>query len=178
MGHVNDSAGNMRDLITEEVGCKAGLLLTDNEARTLLVRSEHPELWVFEQPEDALIRIRPEEVDDIILSLRHQVGNLPDAEPALTRPLDFVNNLAQKGVDAGPLIDALNQVIRSGKYRTIGSEAAQEIQRISGMDHPTVVGFLTSIEEYQDRSISWFHADQRDLTWAIPLQDLFQSESI
>jgi restriction system protein len=178
IGHVNDSAGNMRDLITEEVGCKAGLLLTDNEARTLLARSEHSELWLFEQPEDELIRIRPEEVDDIILSLRHQMGNLPDEEPAFTRPLAFVNDLAQKGVDATSLIDGLNQVVRSGKYKTIGIEAADEIKRISGMDDLTVAGFLTSIAEYQDRSVSWFNAEQNDLTWAIPLQDLFQSESI
>lgn len=168
----------MRDLITEEIACKAGLLLTDNEARLLLARSEQSELWLFEQPDDAIIRIRPEEIEDVILALRHQIGNVNDTAPAIAKQIQFVQGLTAKGIDASPLIAALDQVVESRKYKVLGKEAADEIEKISGMPRIAVLDLFKMIAECQDLSVSWSDARQIDLTWSIPLRDLFHSENI
>jgi restriction system protein len=178
MGNINTDAGSLRDLITEEIGCKAGLLLTSNEAGTLLKRSDHSKLWLFDEPEDAGVRIRPEEIEDIIVTLRHQIGNLPDAKPAVMARLLFFKRLHEQGIDATPLVDAFEAIIESKRHQVLGEEAVNEMVEISGMHPLLVVEFLLTIADSQDRSVSWFHARQSNVTWAIPLQDLFQSESI
>lgn len=176
MGHINDTAGSMRDLITEEVGFKAGLLLTDNEALTLLQRSKNTELWLFEEEYDNYVRMRPEEVEDVIVTLRHRVGNLPNVKSSTEALIDYIRSQSDKGVDPKAMIEALDRMVESGKV--IGKEAADEIANMSGMPQEAVFDFLHAFAEYQDRSVSWFQARQADITWAIPLQELFQSESI
>lgn len=178
MGAIHDTAGGMRDLITEQVACKSGLLLTHNEALTILRRAEYPDLQVFEEADASYVRIRSEDVEDLIITLRHRVGNLRDTETALGKQIQFIQACADKKIDPGPMIKALGEVVDSGKYRSIDKEATEEIVARSGMPENIVADFLFMIAESQDLSTSWTRAKQDEVKWAIPLNDLFQSEHI
>jgi hypothetical protein len=59
------SASYFRDLMTEEVGCKSGLLLTGAEAHQLLRKKEHEEARLFDVDRDEMVRLRPEDIEDM-----------------------------------------------------------------------------------------------------------------
>jgi restriction system protein len=178
MGGMSGKAEVFQDLITEEVGCKSGLLLTDNEAHQLLRRKEHDEADLFNTDRDQVIRFRPEEIEDIILNLRHQIGNLPDARYGAYDRIVWMKKLHSQGVDVGPIYDAFGKIVESGKYRVIGEEAANEMVQLSGMPELLVAQFLMHVATQMDRSLNWFKAESLDVKWAIPLRAVFESETI
>lgn len=177
MGNISSDVGTIRDLITEEVACKAGLLLTDHEAHTVLNRRGHSELWLFEDSRDKGVRMRPEEIEQIIVDLRHGVGNLADAAPSGLARIRFVKKLVADGIDPAPLYNSLKHVVESGKYKVIGEEAMEEMVQMSGMAPHLVAAFLLTVGESLDRTVSWFSARQEDAAWAVPLAVLFKSEN-
>src|SRR5690242_16178031 len=120
MAGISASNEYFRDVITEEVGCKSGLLLTDAEAHQLLLRKEHEEAGLFATDRDAVVRYRPEEIEDVILHLRHQVGDLADARSPIHDRIVWVKKLLDQGIDVSPIYEAFGKVVKSGKYKVIG----------------------------------------------------------
>jgi hypothetical protein len=97
------AAGNLQDLVTEEVAYKSGLLLTNSLAATLLLRRDHPESRIFTRDPDSAVRYRPEDIDAVINHLRHAVGDLPDLVPPIVKRIRWFKKLQEQGID--PLSD-------------------------------------------------------------------------
>ena len=178
MANINTDVGSFRDFVTEEVGCKSGLLLVDHEAHALLRRAGIEEAEFFTGDRDRYVRIRPEEVEEIILQLRHGVGELPDARHGAYCRIVWLKELAAKGIDVGPIYKAFDTVVRSEKYKVLGEEAAAEVVTLSGMHELLVAQFFLHIAEQMNRSVNWFGPERLDIGWAIPLNDVFHSENI
>jgi restriction system protein len=178
MGGISGRAEYFRDLITEEVGCKSGLLLTDPEAHQLLLKDEHDEAGLFDRDRDQMIRFRSEDIEDIVLNLRHQIGELPDARYGAYNRIVWLKRLQKQGVNVAPIYEAFGQVVESRKYKVIGDEAAEEIVRLSGMSELLVAQFLMHVATQMDRSMNWFSVEPLDVEWAIPLRAVFASETI
>jgi restriction system protein len=178
MGGISGRAEYFRDLITEEVGCKSGLLLTDPEAYQLMLKNEHDEADLFGTDRDQMIRFRPEDIEEIVLNLRHQIGELPDARYGAYNRIVWVKRLQKQGVNVAPIYEAFGQVVESKKYKVIGQEAAAEIVRLSGMSELLVAQFLMHVATQMDRSMNWFSVEPLDIEWAIPLRAVFTSEAI
>jgi restriction system protein len=178
LGGISGRTEYFRDLITEEVGCKSGLLLTDAETHQLLLRKERDEARLFDTDRDQMIRFRPEEVEDIILNLRHQIGNLPDARYGAYNRIVWLKKLHAQGIDVAPIYDAFGKVVKSGKYKVLGEEAAAEMVQLSGTSELLVVQFLMHVATQMDRSMNWFSVESVDVEWAIPLRSVFESETI
>jgi restriction system protein len=178
MGNMNTDIGGLRDLITEEIGCKTGLLLTDDEALAVLRRAKHPEANIFSRNRDRYVRMRPEEIEDVIVHLRHKIGELPDAGHPVANRIRWVKALMDRGIDPSPIYEAFKTIVASGKYEVIGDEAAEEMVAIAQMPPILIAEFLLHVANQMDRSVSWFQASANALGWAIPLADVFQSETI
>jgi restriction system protein len=175
---MSGEIGGLRDLITEEVGCKSGLLLTDHEAGTILRRIEHSDADLFDGDRGRSVRVRPEDVEEIILHLRHRVGELPDAKHGTHDRIAWAVQLQKRGIDLGPSYEAFGTVVRSGKYKVLDEAAAAEMVELSGMAPNLVYQFLFHTATQLDRSMNWMYADTVDLKWAVPLAQIFESESI
>ena len=178
MAGISGRAEYFRDLITEEVGCKAGLLLTDAEAYQLLLRKQPEEAGLFDVDRDQMLRFRPEEIEDIILNLRHQVGNLADARYGSYNRIVWLKKLHAQGIDVGPIYEAFGKVVESDRYKILGEEAAAEMVELSGMSELLVSQFLLHVATQMDRSMNWFSAESVDVQWAVPLRAVFASETI
>jgi restriction system protein len=178
MGGISGRAEYFRDLITEEVGCKSGLLLTDSEAHQLLLKNAPEEAGLFNGDRDQMIRFRPEEIEEFVLQLRHQVGELPDARYGAYDRIVWLKRLHKQGVDVGPIYKAFGVVVESGKYKVIGEEAGAEIVRLSGMSELLVAQFLLHVATQMNRTMNWFAVEPLDIEWAIPLRAVFASETI
>jgi hypothetical protein len=122
--------------------------------------------------------MRPEEIDHVIVALRHGIGNLPDTAPAGLARIQLVKSLVADGIDPTPLYEAFKQVVESKKYKVIGREAMEEMIKLSGMPPQIVAAFLVATADSMDRSVSWFAAHQEDASWAVPLGELFRCENI
>jgi restriction system protein len=178
MAGISGRVEYFRDLITEEVGCKSGLLLTDSEAHRLLLKNAHEEARLFDTDRDEMTRFRPEEIEEIVLQLRHQIGELPDARYGAYDRIVWLKRLHEDGVDVGPIYKAFGEVVGSGNYKVIGEEAGAEIVRLSGMSELLVAQFLLHVATQMDRTINWFSVEPLDIEWAIPLRAVFASETI
>lgn len=178
MGAINAEVQFFRDIITEELACKSGLLLTDHEAGTLLRRDSGGDADVFEGDDDGFLRIRAEDLEDLIVRLRAQVGELPDAKHGLHDRIGWLKELLQQGIDPAPIYEAFGFVVRSGKYKNIDETAAAEMVEISGMSALLVYQFLLHTATQMDRSMSWMHAEAVNIDWAVPLRNVFESENV
>jgi hypothetical protein len=156
--------GDLRDLMTEEVGCKSGLLLTDREAHILLERAGNPAAEVFDGDRDRIVRLRSEGIEEIILHLRHRIGDLPDPEHGTMGRIRWAVDLSKRGIDPSPIYNALKAVVASGNYHTIDDKFAEEMVRISGMDPLLVDEFLILTGSQLDRSVNWSRAETIDLS--------------
>ena len=67
------------DLASEEVACSSGVLLTDDNIKTLSVRYDIDEFRDLERSDRETV-MRPEDFEDAVLNIRKAIGNLPDAK--------------------------------------------------------------------------------------------------
>jgi restriction system protein len=178
MGNITIEVGDLRDLITEEIGCKAGLLLTDREAREVLRRAQHSEAGLFAGKRKRMVRMRPEEIDNVIVHLRYRIGDLSDSLPPAAGRIRWLVTMHEQGIDLSPIYAAFKAVVESKKYTIIGEEAAEEMIQLSQMPEILVYEFLHHTANQMNRSVSWFQARTVDLSWAIPLRCVFESETI
>jgi hypothetical protein len=125
-----------------------------------------------------MIRFRPAEIEEIILNLRHQVGNLPDARYGAYDRIVWLKKLHTQGVDVGPIYEAFDKIAESGKYKVLGEEAAAEMVQLSDMSEFLVAQFLMHVATQMDRSMNWLSTESVDIEWAIPLRRVFAFEII
>jgi hypothetical protein len=78
MGTIRTSEGSLLDMVSEEVACSCGVLLTDNNVQVIASRYDIADFDGLSRGENRLIRIRPEEFEDAVLNVRRAIGNLPD----------------------------------------------------------------------------------------------------
>jgi hypothetical protein len=86
--------------------------------------------------------------------------------------------MQKQGVNLTPIYEAFKTIVESKKYTTIGEEAAAEMVELSKMPEILVHQFIYHTANQMNRSVSWFQAKTLDLSWAIPLRSVFESEMI
>jgi restriction system protein len=185
VGNISSSKNFMRDTISEQIALKSGLLLTVSESRTLLRRHSYSDVSIFKGAGEDGMRVRPEDVEELIRHLRYFIGDLPDPRHPIAARFELWNAMEKEGVDSSPLIEALNKVTGAnnkvagiGKVHFTARELADDISTICTIDRSFVDRFASVITETLDRSVQWFQIAEVDTSWALPLNDLFQAENI
>jgi restriction system protein len=168
------------DKVTEHVAIKSGILLSDHDVFELLHESEMKNwLHVLKGEPDKTFAARPEFIEDFVRVLRCQIGNLPDATPPTIHSTQIFKKLLDEGNDPKPVLDAFLEIINSNKYKIIGEDAANEIVNKSKMPKEVVDLVLLALGEHQDRSLNlFFNVESKDWDDAIPLNELFSTETI
>ena len=179
VGKIRASQGCFLDLASEEVACSCGVLLTDQNLKTLAVRYDIDELRYLERGERETV-IRPEDFEDAVLNIRKAIGNLPDTKMGQFVMLDACMALQRKGVDAKKIGEAYLAVSDSGKYTSVGDEAIEEMIAISGEQRLHVYEFLVAVSEMQRRRMNFLYGRVRSKQWdgVVALDRLFQGEHI
>ena len=179
MGRIRARQSYFLDLASEEVACSSGVLLTDNNIKTLSVRYDIDEFRCLERS-DRETAMRPEDFEDAVLNIRKAIGNLPDSKMGQFFVLDAVIGLHDEGGDPRKITEAYLAISKSGKYTSVGEEAIEEIIAISGQDPLHVLKFLEAVGEMQQRRMNFLYGRVRQKTWdgAVSLDRLFTGEHI
>jgi restriction system protein len=179
MGKIRARRAYFLDLASEEVACSSGVLLTDNNIKTL---SDHYDIGEFQYLErsDSETVMRPEDFEDAVLNIRSAIGNLPDAKMGQFIVLDAVRALHDEGGEAIKIAEAYLAISESGKYTSMGEEAIKEIIAISGQRPLHVLKFLKAVGEMQRRKMNFLYDRVRQKAWdgAVSLDRLFEGEHI
>jgi restriction system protein len=168
----------MRDTISEEIALKSGLLLTTSESHTILKRRGFSDVSVFEGSADDGMRVRPEDIEELIRHLRYFIGDLPDPRHPIATRIELWKDMEREGVDPDPLLNALKHVSGQGRQFVTSKELADNIAASCTIPRPYVDRFAAAISQTMDRSVQWFQVEEINTSWAIPLGDLFQTENI
>lgn len=99
MGNKNSSKNFMRDTISEQIALRSGLLLTVSESRTLLRRHSYSDVAIFKGDGEDEMRVRPEDVEELIRHLRYFIGDLPDPRHPIAARLELRNAMEKDGVE-------------------------------------------------------------------------------
>jgi restriction system protein len=179
VGKMRASHGFFLDLASEEIACSSGVLLTDQNLKTITVRYDIDELSYLERGEKETV-IRPEDFEDAVLSVREAIGSLPDTKPSQFVLMDACMALEKKGADAMKIAQAYLTISESGKYASVNDEATEEIIAISGADRMHVDEFLFAVSGMHERKMSFLYGRVRRKQWdgAVALDRLFQGEHI
>ncbi len=179
MGRILAPHGYFLDLASEEVACSSGVLLTDNNIKTLSLRYDIDEFRYLERS-DRETTMRPEDFEDAVLNIRKAIGNLPDAKMGQFIVFDAARALHDEGGDAIKIAQAYLAISESGKYTSVGKEAIEEIIAISGQDPLHVLKFLEAVGQMQQREMNFLYGRVRQKTWdgTVSLDRLFEGEHI
>jgi hypothetical protein len=179
--NITSSVGSMFDTVTEAAGVRAGLLLTESNLRRVLSGS-HPtdsDPW-WDWPTTAWVRMRAEEVEQIVVDALHGVGAIPNKQSPDALLAQFVKENLTKikrppkdYLDFGPFAldrDALRYpplVVRMYQYVTWGKS-----ELLSGRIPP---GFEPIADQYRLRSLLYRDMVEVGVKWdgALPLDLLF-----
>jgi hypothetical protein len=145
MGKIRAPHRYFLDLASEEVACSSGVLLTDNNIKTLSVRYDIDDFRYLERSDRETV-MRPEDFEDAVLNIRKAIGNLPDTKMGVFVVLDAAMALQNEGGEAIKIAEAYLAISKSGKYSSLGEEAIEEIIAISGQDPLHVLKFLCAVE--------------------------------
>ena len=172
--------GDILHFIIEQVAIDTGILLSSNNIKETLVKSDMSE-WssAFDKNPDEVIGVRPEFIEDIVRVLRVAFGNLPDATPGLILFIEKIKSLEKRGVKTDLIMKATEKVVSSKKYEIIGKEAIEEIINISKQNPLAVIEFIEATDESLNRNLK-FRTDYEVVEWdgGIELSKLFNSEII
>ena len=178
MGGIVARQSYFLDVASEEIACSSGVLLTDDNIKTLSVRYDIEDFRRLERTERET-RMRAEEFEQAVLDIRKAIGNLPDAKMGQFVLLDVVRALHDKGTDTTKIGEAYITVSKSGKHKSIGKEAMEEIISISGQNPLHVLEFLGAFGEMQRRQLFHYRrVTAKNWDGAISLDRLFQGEHI
>ena len=179
MGKIRAPHGYFLDLASEEVACSSGVLLTDNNIKTLSVRYDIDEFRYLERSDRETV-MRPEDFEDAVLNVRKAIGNLPDTKMGQLFVWDAARALHDEGGDVIKVAEAYLAISESGKYSNLGMEAIEEIITTSGQSPSHVLKFMDAVGEMQRRRMNFLYGRVRQKNWdgAVPLDRLFQGEHI
>ena len=178
MGRILASHRYFLDVASEEVACSSGVLLTDNNIKSLSRRYDIDEFRRLERS-NRETTMRAEEFEQAVLDIRKAIGNLPDAKMGIFVLMDAVRALHENGADTVKIGQALVTVARSGKRKRIGEEAIDEIIAISGEKPLHVLKYLEAFGQMQQRQL-FYYGRVSEKTWdgAVSLDRLFEGEQI
>jgi restriction system protein len=179
VGRIRATQAYFLDLASEEVACSSGVLLTDQNLKTLATRYDIDELRSLERGEHKTV-IRPEDFEDAVLNIRKAIGNLLDTKMAQFVMLDACIALHKKGADAKKIGEAYLAISESGKYTSVTDEAIEEMIVISGEKRLHVYEFLVAVSEMHERNMTFLYGRVTSKQWdgAVELDRLFQGEHI
>jgi restriction system protein len=179
MGRILARHSYFLDVASEEVACSSGVLLTDNNIKTLSLRY-HIEEFQRLQRSDRETTMRAEEFEEAVLNIRKAIGNLPDAKMGQFVLCDAVRELHEQGADTVKIAKTLLAVGRSGKYgKRLGEEAIDEIIATSGQKPLHVLKYLGAFSEMQRRQLFYYsRVSQYNWDGAVSLNRLFEGEHV
>lgn len=179
MGKIRAQHGYFLDLASEEVACSSGVLLTDNNIKTLSVRYDIDEFRYLERGDCETV-MRPEDFEDAVLNIRKAIGSLPDTKMGQFFVFDAVRALHDEGGEPTKIAEAYLAVSKSGKYTRVGKEAIKEIIAISGQEPLHVLKFLEAVGEMQHRRMNFLYGRVRQKSWdgVVSLDRLFEGEHV
>jgi hypothetical protein len=131
LGRIRATPGYFLDLASEEIACRSGILLNDQNIRVITKRHDIHDLQGLRRDGSEMV-LRAEDLEMAVLNLRVAIGDLPDAEMGQFVLFKACGELEKKFEDAQRLCNACISVIASRKYLTIGDDAMKEIIEISG----------------------------------------------
>ena len=142
------------DLLEEEVACRSGVLLADQDLRELAMQASIQLMQTIplDRTTSHTIRLRGEEIEACIVGLRATIGNLPDSKSGMAVAMDNLRLLADLKVDIKPIADALHEALQSNRHKTVDKELIDEIARVTGYSKSVVVKVFLAIGEWQQRS--------------------------
>jgi restriction system protein len=180
MGTIRTSEGSLLDMVSEEVACSCGVLLTDNNVQVIASRYDIADFDGLSRGENRLIRIRPEEFEDAVLNVRRAIGNLLDTKPGMFILMDKVAEMNKRGIDALRIAEVYIEISKSGKYTTLTDEAQEEIISVSSAKAVHVYEFLITVDDMQQRELNFLYRRMKRSDWngTVALDNLFQGEDI
>src|SRR5689334_6033785 len=105
MGKMRGRKSHFLDLVSEEVACSSGVLLSDANIKNIAARHGIDDLEDLARVEDETV-FRPEELEVAILDLRVAIGNLPDAKMGVFILMDACRAISETGGDPLKIQDA------------------------------------------------------------------------
>jgi hypothetical protein len=72
VGTILTSEDDLLDMVSEEVACSCGVLLTDRNIGAIAPRYEIDEIDGLRRGRDHLVRIRPEDFEDAVLNVERR----------------------------------------------------------------------------------------------------------
>jgi restriction system protein len=168
------------DLLSDELACRSGILLTIRELREVAVHVPSEALRNVLLGDLNRVVTRASDIySDLVLELRFAIGNLPDNESALARRMRVWPELAASGHDPSHIMSVFVQVGMERADRCLGEEAVMEVQRRTGAPLEVVNGVLLLIADGLDRDATPFGL-RASHSWdgVVPLASLFGGEHI
>jgi restriction system protein len=178
------SRNELISTIGEIVGYKSGLAITRSEL-AMLVPSAYVPLWRGKL--DAIIRVRPEEIGEIVGSALHSVGNTPTASvifPGIRQWHKYRNDPISRAVVVEILgllpvfLEKAREAAISGGRKIDPTPFLDDAEKIHGAKGREIaLELLKDLELYQHQDP---FSDFRRVAWRdlAELQDLFSSESL
>ena len=89
--NINSSVGSLFDSVTEAAGVRAGLILTESHLRKVLSSThvDETDRW-WDRPTDSWVRLRAEEVEQLMVDAMYGVGAVPDNRGPTIMLMHFV----------------------------------------------------------------------------------------
>jgi restriction system protein len=180
VGTIRISESDLLDIVSEEVACSCGVLLTDRNIAAIASRYEIDEVNGLSRAQDRVVRVRSEELEEAVVNLRKAIGNLPDAKPGIFIAMDKLVEMSERGVNVKRIGEAYLAISQSGKYASVSEEATEEIISISGAQKLDVCEFLVAVAEMQNRNVNFLYPHMTRKSWdgAVALDNLFHGEHI
>src|SRR5262245_26887122 len=151
MGRIRASHGHFLDVASEEVACSSGVLLSDANIRRLAGRHRIEELRGITRTSGETV-LRAEELEEAILSLRVAIGELPDSKMGQFFIVDVAKMMWMTGGNPHKLAAAFLAVADSGRYKSVTSDAIDEIVKTSGQRKDHVLAFAAAWSEFGRRN--------------------------
>jgi len=179
MGKIRGRQSYFLDVVSEEVGCSCGVLLSDANISRIADRYQIDGLQDLGRVEEETI-FRPEELESAILDLRVAIGNLPDSKMGQFILMDACRAISEAGGDPIKINEAYHKVAESGKYKSLTADAIEEIAQASGQRERHVLQFARAWDDMRRRQVSFYYQRVRQKPWdgAVQLDRLFEGEHI
>lgn len=183
MAGTTTTVRSLFDILSEEVACRSGILLTDSEMNGIAYDHDYDNLnvWydILQEDPEHIGRIRLEDVEECLIMLRAGIGNLPDSRSPMDVMYQNTSSLNEIGVPVHSILSEILKVTEEGLFKVINEEAAREISKRVGVKQEMVNLVLLTYADMQSRSLFLF-TDMKPELWdgAIPLTKLFKGESI
>ncbi len=181
MGAIRMTAREFLDFAEEHIACSSGLLLVDHDLEKLSKRAEIDLfLGLLRIDGSAVIRIRAEEIEQAVISVRAAVGNLPNNKIGLFEVLDRVHPLAvELKADVPRILRTMSRLAQERPDKMIGEDVVNVCAQETGYSLSVVLKVALAYGELLNRSVfNMSEVKHPDWDGSVPLKSLFEGEHI